>query len=112
MSKFTKEQLATWADKLIEETRSDISISRTDAHAESYHAQLALLEIAQAALTAPDDIPPHVLDAMSEMCDGGFDAQGIWDLCRASTLPPEPCPRCGVVSHRPDGAHYCHPGRK
>ncbi|MGS3700255.1 hypothetical protein [Citrobacter freundii] len=50
---FTKEQLSEWADKLIEETHSDISISRTDAHAESYRAQLALLEIALAALTAP-----------------------------------------------------------
>lgn len=66
------------------------------------------LEIALASLTAPDDIPPHVLDAMSDMCDAGFDAQGIWDLCRKSILPPEPCPRCGTVSDRPDGAHYCH----
>jgi len=73
---------------------------------------LALIEIALASLTAPDDIPPHVLDAMSEMCDAGFDAQGIWDLCRTSIMPPEPCPRCGTVSSRPDGAHYCHPGRK
>ncbi|EIJ9084869.1 hypothetical protein I9Y19_004816 [Citrobacter freundii] len=50
---FTKEQLTMWAEKLIEETRSDIEISRTDAHAESYRAQMALLEIAQSALTAP-----------------------------------------------------------
>lgn len=49
---FTKEQLSEWADKLIEETHSDISISRTDAHAESYRAQLALLEIALASLEA------------------------------------------------------------
>lgn len=34
----------------------------------------------------PDDIPPHVLNAISDMCDGGFDAQGIWDLCRAAML--------------------------
>ena len=67
-----------------------------------------VLEIALAALTAPDYIPPHVLDAMSNMCDGGFNAKGIWDLCRESILPPEPCPRCGTVSNRPDGAHYCH----
>ncbi|MDA8487455.1 hypothetical protein [Kluyvera sp. Awk 3] len=52
MTTFTKEQLKGWASRLIEETRSDISISRTDAHAESYHAQLELLEIALAALTA------------------------------------------------------------
>ncbi|WP_421637174.1 hypothetical protein [Enterobacter ludwigii] len=66
------------------------------------------LEIALASLTVPDDIPSHVLDAMSDMCDAGFDAQGIWDLCRKAILPPEPCPRCGKVSDRPDGAHYCH----
>lgn len=52
MTTFTKEQLKEWASRLIDETRSDISISRTDAHAESYHAQLELLEIAMAALIA------------------------------------------------------------
>ncbi|WP_312131934.1 DUF551 domain-containing protein [Leclercia sp.] len=52
MAEFTKEQLVSWANSLIEETHTDISISRTDAHAESYRAQLALLEIALAALTA------------------------------------------------------------
>ena len=50
MSTFTKEQLSEWAEKLIEETHSDISISRTDAHAESYRAQLELLEIALTSL--------------------------------------------------------------
>ena len=45
------------------------------------------MEIALASLTVPVD---------------------IWDLCRKSILPPEPCPRCGTVSDRPDGAHYCH----
>ena len=69
---------------------------------------LALMKIAIAVLTAPDNIPPHVLDAMSDMCDGGFNAQGIWDLCRESIMPPAPCPRCGTVSARPDGGHYCH----
>lgn len=53
MAEFTKEQLVGWCNSLIEETHTDISISRTDAHAESYRAQLALLEIALAALTAP-----------------------------------------------------------
>lgn len=52
MAEFTKEQLVGWANILIEETHTDISISRTDAHAESYRAQLALLEIALAALMA------------------------------------------------------------
>lgn len=51
MTRFTKEQLVGWGNSLIEETHTDISISRTDAHAESYRAQLALLEIALAALT-------------------------------------------------------------
>lgn len=67
-----------------------------------------ILEIALAALVVPSDIPPHVLDAMSDMCDGGFDAQGIWDLCRESTAPPVACPRCGAISTRPNGEHYCH----
>ncbi|HAU6297921.1 TPA: hypothetical protein JD836_14515 [Citrobacter freundii] len=52
MTTFTKEQLTTWAEKLIEEAHSDIAISRTDAHAESYRAQIALLEIAQSVLAA------------------------------------------------------------
>lgn len=43
---FTKQELIQWAHKLIEETRDDISISRTDSHAESYYAQLELLKIA------------------------------------------------------------------
>lgn len=34
----------------------------------------------------PDDIPRPVLDRMSDMCDGGFDAQGIWDLCKAAII--------------------------
>ncbi|MFO3907802.1 hypothetical protein AAHD62_25430 [Enterobacter hormaechei] len=51
MTEFTKEQLVGWANILIEETHTDISISRTDDHAESYRAQLELLEIALAALT-------------------------------------------------------------
>lgn len=67
-----------------------------------------IFEIALASLTAPEDIPPHVLDAMSDMCDGGFDGQGIWDLCHESIMPPAACPRCGTVSDRPDGGHYCH----
>lgn len=25
---------------------------------------------------------------------------------------PEPCPRCGFRSRRPNGEHYCHPSRK
>ncbi|WP_176690519.1 hypothetical protein [Enterobacter kobei] len=49
---FTKEQLIEWTNSLIEETHSEISISRTYAHAESYRAQLALLKIALASLEA------------------------------------------------------------
>lgn len=48
---FTKQELIQWAHKLIEETQDDISISRTDAHAESYHAQLELLKIALKEVT-------------------------------------------------------------
>ncbi|MEE9647970.1 hypothetical protein [Enterobacter soli] len=67
-----------------------------------------ILEIALAVLTAPDDIPPRVLDAMSDMCDGGFDSQGIWDLCRESIMPPTPCSHCGAVLDRPGGASHYH----
>ena len=103
---FTKEQLiahiTTKAARIKPDMQRNISL-RIEALMNKRE-----LEIALASLTAPDDIPPHVLDAMSDMCDAGFDAQGIWDLCRKSILPPEPGPRCGTVSDRPDGAHYCH----
>lgn len=103
---FTKEQLiahiTTKAARIKPDMQRNISL-RIEALMNKRE-----LEIALASLTVPDDIPPHVLDAMSDMCDAGFDAQGIWDLCRKSNLPPEPCPRCGTVSDRPDGAHYCH----
>ncbi|EMV7411142.1 hypothetical protein AADQ46_004714 [Enterobacter soli] len=106
MMEFTKEQLiayiTTKAARIKPDMQRNISL-RIEALMNKRE-----LEIALASLTVPDDIPPHVLDAMSDMCDGGFDAQGIWDLCRKSILPPEPCPRCGTVSDRPDGAHYCH----
>lgn len=55
-NRFTKEQLEAWAEKLIEETHSDVAISRTDAHAESYRAQIELLQL---ALTALKDAPAH-----------------------------------------------------
>lgn len=110
MTTFTKEQLIEQARKNIEVLEG--AVTRLPGNSEIARIHLRLAEITLATLTAPDDIPPHVLDAMSDMCDGGFDAQGIWDLCRASIMPPEPCSRCGVVSQRPDGAHYCHPGRK
>ncbi|EIT7707150.1 hypothetical protein L3E40_002425 [Escherichia coli] len=104
-SRFTKEQLiAHITPKLARiKPHSQVENLRNEALMNK-----RVFEIALAALTAPDYIPPHVLDAMSNMCDGGFNAQGIWDLCRESILPPEPCPRCGIVSGRPDGAHYCH----
>lgn len=66
MAEFTKEQLVGWANILIEETHTDISISRTDAHAESYRAQLALFEIALAALTAPQLPQPAVYELTAE----------------------------------------------
>lgn len=96
---FTKEQLSEWADKLIEETHSDISISRTDAHAESYRAQLALLEIALAALTAPQLPQPAVVpDEIPRLPDGKkfkYVMNGIrfssnyangWNACHAAML--------------------------
>lgn len=104
MEKFTKEQL-------IERAKSVIHLAAR--HPESHTARLdaAINETALAALTTPDDIPPPVLDAMSDMCDAGFDAQGIWDLCKAEITgknETQPCPRCGVTSTRPNGEHYCH----
>lgn len=100
-SRFTKEQLIARAQENLRalECFPLQAVPQMD---------LALMKIAMAVLTAPDYIPPHVLDAMSDMCDGGFNAQGIWDLCRESIMPPAPCPRCGTVSDRPDGGHYCH----
>lgn len=98
---FTKEQLIAYAEHVIK-TASEYP------HTMPAQADKRLAEIALAAMTAPDYIPPHILDAMSEMCDGGFNAQGNWDLCRESVMPPAPCSRCGTISDRPDGEHYCH----
>ncbi|TNL09919.1 hypothetical protein CYD30_11705 [Kosakonia cowanii] len=107
---FTKEQLIEHITSKAARIKPDRQIQ------EEYRIEalmnLQVLEIALAALTAPDYIPPHVLDAMGDMCDGGFNAQGIWDLCRESIMPPTACPRCGLVPGRPDGVHYCHAGSK
>jgi len=47
---------------------------------------LRILEIALAALMAPDDVPRPVMDGICDMSDGGVDAQGIWDLCKAAII--------------------------
>lgn len=108
---FTKEQLITHITRHSDEISR--LIKQQSHHDNEYRKKLlAVNEIAMAVLTAPDFIPPHVEDAMGDMCDGGFNAQGIWDLCRESIMPPSPCPRCGTVSDRPDGVHYCHVGNK
>jgi hypothetical protein len=104
---FTKEQLIDRINEALLCVRNCIT---PDNELQTLKKTVAIYEIALAALTAPDYIPPHILDTMSDMCDGGFDAQGIWDLCRESFMPPAPCPRCGTVSGRPDGLHYCHAG--
>lgn len=106
MMEFTKEQLIAHITTKAARIKPDMQ--RNNSLRIEALMNKRELEIALTSLTVPDDIPPHVLDAMSDMCDAGFDAQGIWDLCRKSILPPEPCPRCGTVSDRPDGAHYCH----
>lgn len=109
--RFTKEQLIAHITRHSDEISR--LIKQQSHHDNEYRKKLlAVNEVALAALTAPEYIPPHVLDAMSDMCDEGFNAQGIWDLCRESILPPESCPRCGTVSGRPDGLHYCHAGVK
>lgn len=107
---FTKEQLITHLTAKAARIKPDSQVN--DALCKEALMNKRELEIALAALTEPDYIPHHVLDAMSDMCDGGFNAQGIWDLCRESIMPPEPCPRCGTASDRPDGVHYCHVGVK
>lgn len=106
MMEFTKQQLITHVTAKAARIKPDSQAN--DSRRNEALMNKRVLEIALAALTAPDYIPPHVLDAMSDMCDGGFNAQGIWDLCRESIMPPAPCPRCGTVSDRPDGGHYCH----
>lgn len=108
---FTKEQLIAHTEALIESQRQCIPGANAPENVCTYEMDVAVLEIALAALTTPDDIPPPVLDAMSDMCDAGFDAQGIWDLCKAEITgknESQPCPRCGVTSTRPNGEHYCH----
>lgn len=95
MSTFTHEQIiahvTAWygrihPERVLPDMRSEAEMNKR------------VMEIALTALkaTAPVTIPPHVLDAMSEMCDGGFDAQGIWDLCRqefalAALNEPQQC---------------------
>lgn len=102
---FTKEQLIAKAREQIAFCRHTKITGEGRTHVNQCSA---LFEIALAALTAPDYIPPHVDDAMGDMCDGGYNAQGIWALCLESIMPPTPCPRCGTVSAMPDGSHYCH----
>lgn len=102
---FTKEQLHSRAKARMERMQEAM---REHSGSPDACMDLRLAEIALAVLTAPEYIPPHVEDSMGDMCDGGYNAQGIWDLCRASIMPPAPCPRCGTISDRPDGAHYCH----
>lgn len=106
---FTKEQLIAKAREQIAFCRHTKIKGEGRTHVNQCSA---LFEIALAALNAPDYIPPHVDDALGDMCDGGYNAQGIWALCRESIMPPAPCPRCGIKSDRPDGAHYCHVGTK
>lgn len=108
---FTKEQLMEHVTRQLDQYHRLIKAQPLGDNTYN-HKTIAAMEIARAALSAPNYIPPHVLDAMSDMCDGGFNAQGIWALCRESIMPPTPCPRCGTVSAMPDGSHYCHIGTR
>lgn len=103
---FTKEQLIAHITPKMARIKPDSQVN--DNLRNEALMNKRVFEIALAVLSAPDYIPPHVEDTMGDMCDGGFNAQGIWDLCRESIMPPEPCPRCGTKSDRPDGMHYCH----
>ncbi|WP_333498528.1 hypothetical protein [Kluyvera sp. CHPC 1.2972] len=102
---FTKEQL-------IEQAKGCQMLAQcaVDARPDDVAAakNLALVEIALAALTA---VPIYQLinddwyDADKETYDAVVAAGGTG---RVVYVTPQPCPRCGVASTRPNGEHYCH----
>lgn len=84
MDGFTEEQLIAHIKDKAARIKPHMQIN------EKYRVEalmnLRVLEIALAAVAAPDDVPRPVLDKMSDLCDAGFDAQGIWDLCKAAII--------------------------
>ncbi|AKR78033.1 MULTISPECIES: hypothetical protein [Edwardsiella] len=87
-----------------------------------------MARIALASLEAEPVVPPElhwedVCRISPEITIGdAIVYAGAWNACRAAMLQaapltgedtsaelPEPCPRCGCRSSRPNGEHYCHP---
>ncbi len=80
MTTITREQLIKKAQEQIAFCRDTKVTGEGRAHVDQC---AALFEIALTALTAPDDVPRLVMDGICDMSDGGVDAQGIWELCKA-----------------------------
>ena len=76
---FTKEQLIAYAGHVIK-TAADYP------HTTPAQADKRLAELAMATLTAPNDVPRRVLEGICDMSDGGVNAQGIWELCKAAIM--------------------------
>ncbi|MEK6489898.1 hypothetical protein WNJ68_19815 [Klebsiella grimontii] len=79
-STITREQLIEKAQEQIAFCRHTTITGEGRAHVNQC---AALFEIALTALTAPDDVPSLVMNGICDMSDGGVDAQGIWNLCKA-----------------------------
>lgn len=113
---FTKEQLIKKAQEQIAFCRHTKITGEGRAHV---NRCAALFEIALAALTAPDNLLATQLRVVEletaikthsesthfcEVC-GKDDPCATDDVC---SVLHEPCALCGVISERPNGAHYCH----
>lgn len=99
MTKFTKEQLILKAQENVEFFRERLGLM---PQSQPMALSLRLAEIALAALTADDCV---YLDP------DGDDAEVLVPIPQR-LMPPDPCLRCGTVSSRPNGEHYCHKGNK
>ncbi len=78
---FTKEQLIEHITDKAARIKPDMQIN--DQYRIEALMNQHILKIALAALTVPDDVPRLVMDGICDMSDGGVDAQGIWELCKA-----------------------------
>ncbi|RAP71270.1 hypothetical protein ACZ87_01917 [Candidatus Erwinia dacicola] len=72
---FTKEQLIAHIAAKASRIKPDLQVN--DSLRIEALMNKRVLEIALASLTVPDDIPPHVLDAMSDMCDAGYHTASV-----------------------------------
>jgi len=88
MASFTKEQLIAHITAKAARIKPDSQVN--DALRNEALMNKRVLEIALAALTAPDIVPRPVYNVIYEQC-GGFveceaDAQVIWTACRSAIL--------------------------